>query len=294
MKNIYIKIIFMYVIILNIFSSTLLSNSVLVIHGISCSGKTTICHYLQKYFTNSQILSIDNYIWNLWLNVAIKLNIIKKDTPILEKYQLTSKEFSKLYPIINIYLPKTIQKLYIDCEISSKNNPYIILDTAFNVISKNEIHFFLQRLKKTNTFITLAYCSPMTIVQRLIKRNSDIENKFQYRSEFDPLCQFCHLYQPTTFEKSFAILTQQEVKQALDMLKIYLLKDEVNTASILKQITDLQNQFFTHFFPHNEENVHITTEIPYDFFINTEKLTPQEYASIIYQQYVQTKKNLKK
>ncbi len=136
------------------------------------------------------------------------------------------------------------------------------LDQGYDVVVDTVISEYLFDKNKRKSFVVLTYCSPMALVEHVLKRNkSDIPHN--HRKMKKVLRQFCRKYKATTKEDSIDVLRKSDLENAT--LGWWALRQ-------------IKKEYFTN----NQHMVYLAARLAsYDCLINTGKMSIQESVATI-------------
>lgn len=171
--------------------------SVVVLHGTSSAGKSSIALELQKTLPGTwTIVSLDDFLGFVLLEKAKDCGLIDEETSEQECQQIIAGHIPELFARFD---ESVWDKIKVATYTFVKQQAYlgenVILDT---VLGKNEFDNtsdFLTILKDASLFISLVYCSPFYLVEHTNARNfcSDLSQK---RDLNRVLQMFCDIYAP--------------------------------------------------------------------------------------------------
>ena len=266
-------------------SSTLAAQgTVIFLNGTSSAGKTAISEELEKSlevsweevaFDNFARIAIKNFAKEK-TGVILNLNdeIAEKELDgLVQAGKITWEEVNefseeKFYFILNLLLQKTEEHLQ-----SGKN---VIIDTI-NV--EADFKHYFEALHQFNVIFILVYCPVTTLVERIIKRNKEGDE----RDFASVLRHFGRVYKAAQPGDApiLGTLTKTEIKNIFEQHAKKEFGTEKEYNKVLSEM--LKNLSFD-----RQESIQVTPRLKHDLVVNTGELSTQEASQKI-KQFMETK-----
>lgn len=193
------------------FQASLGIGSVVVLHGTSSAGKSSIALELQKILLGKwSIVAFDDFLGSVLLEKAKACGLIVQGMSELEHQKIIAAHIPELFARFDESSWSQIKICmysFVQQQVSLGEN--VILDT---VLSKNEFDNssdFLTLLSDVPLFISLIYCSPFHLVEHTNARN-DCGELTQVRNLDRVLQMFCEVYIPALNFPSLGVDTLTE------------------------------------------------------------------------------------
>gem|GEM_PF-1469738 len=264
------------------------ARSVLLITGTSSAGKTLISKELATLLVEDvALLSVDDVLWNAVLEEANRMGIIHDGMSIELQQRLVMEHKREVFAVFladDWQLPK--QTFNKSAKSLTDQYGHVVVDTVFGYRGNfDDRTAFMQVMENVSMFSVLVYCSPLKLAQHVIERNG-LSGHRQKRDLLFVMKQFPYLYQPAIAqEDSIAVVTQQEIDEALSMVLQHLQEDGVVGVDVQKSIDDIQKFYYETFGLESQSRVAITHRFKHDMVVNTGNLSLQQCAELIYAAY---------
>jgi chloramphenicol 3-O-phosphotransferase len=262
------KMIFMICLLITL--CTFGQGSLIILNGTSSAGKSTLAKNLQQRLTRSyNIVSIDDFVYPQLLMMAQKLELISVETMqeqqihqiIAENVGFILASFDKTNQAVNWETLKT--GMYQQVVARVKNGENIILDTVLCCAEFESSSSFKTIMADISLCLVLVYCSPMVLVEHVLKRNAQ-DDYIQRRDVVRVIRSFCNMYEASTLKndkKIVGCLTDEQVAYLLDRINNSTSDVGCDKQKACQEIQKLlQETFFTIV----EDSVSIACRCPYD------------------------------
>ncbi len=245
---------------MNIPQKKAIQGKIILIDGTSTSGKTSIVNELVKILHEPyEKVAIDDFVIEVIMQQK-KLNLPKAQ--FIERiWNASDKMFDKINQL-------------------AKQGINICIDTVLSGIEgEKELLHGLSRLNGLNTKMILVYCPLNILAQRVFQRNEQAirENNLENIRSLIDVVRFADIYKPQK-SKNDIIVGQISIKDIE-----YAYTPPKNSTDIeIKNYNEIKDILIKHFELIDKNFVNITSNINYDFIVDSSKRNPVECAENIY------------
>jgi chloramphenicol 3-O-phosphotransferase len=257
--------------------------SIILLNGVSSSGKSAIINELIKLNTSLKVLKIDDWFPDALIQKAISLGWQEK---------------SGLNPwfYLHEHAYKTTQQYYFDTELRhllfnettdfyqkakaiSLQGHNVIIDTVLEY--EKEYDTFNSFFIENKLLRVLIYCPMNVLLERVEKRNkSGIAE--EYRNAFQSFEQFPAMFKPreNSSENIVDMVESEILKEALEK-SIQRLIDNKIPDPYLPKLHAFKNDFIRKFKLDEQKEIALVTQHKYDLVLNSSLSSPHESAKKI-------------
>lgn len=229
---------------------------VIILDGVSSSGKTSVSNcLLRRLGCSYKKIALDDYVADLFL--------AKKEL------NLPQKSFIAL-------ISERRNQMYQDIRRWTSCGKHVLLDTVLSGLEgKKDVSIAFEKLQGLEIVKILVYCPLSLITERIEKRNakSFFEDKPKEMRSIAATLQFCNVYKVLHSEDEFCLGTLS--KKDIDMA--YEFPDFVPKQDI-QIFHSVKKRLLSCFGLHERASVKITPRLRYEYIIDTSKSSVKECA----------------
>jgi len=233
---------------------------VIILDGVSSSGKTSIADCLMKHLDSSyEKVALDDYVADVFLKKS--------------ELHLAHKDFVALIRKCREHMYKDIKQL----TACGKN---ILLDTVLSGLEgEKDIKIASEQLKNLVTIKILIYCPLPLIAERIEQRNgkSFFDDKPKEMRSIAVMMQFCNVYKIFASESDVLIgALQKKDVEAACMPPDFFPQQDIKIFNMVK------DRLLFRFGLQNKGVVKIAPRLRYDLIVNTSECFSKKCARKIY------------
>lgn len=234
--------------------------SIIILDGVSSSGKTSLANHLIQLLGNSyQKIALDDYVADIFLQ--------KKEL------NLPHKKFIEI-------IRNRRNNMYHDIMRMVNKGKHVLLDTVLSGLEgKKDVKIAFEMLQEVSIVMILVYCPLVLVSERIEERNerSFFEDKPKEMRSIAATLQFCNVYKVVESDEDYCIGTLSKC----DVESAYIFPDFVPKQDM--QVFDMvKKRLIFAFDLCNKDFVRIAPRLQYDYIIDTSKYTPEACAEKIY------------
>lgn len=257
---------------------------VILLNGVSSSGKTAIINEIQKLNKQIKILKVDDWFPEILIKKAESLGWKKESQidPWLYLYEYVHKKTGKWYfnTQVREILFDEATDLYQKAKDIAADGTNVIIDTVLEY--EKEYKTFDDFFKNDNKVLkVLVYCPMNVLLERVEKRNQSgiIE---EYRTSFQSFEQFPAMYkvQENTSEVVVDIIKCAVLKQTLEKSLQDLTVHKIPEPYVPK-LEQFKNDFIKQFKLEDQDEIILVAKHKYDLILNSFKNSPEASAKEI-------------
>lgn len=263
--------------------------SIILLNGHGSVGKTSISSCLEKLFLDDAVfIGFDNEIlWPHAKKEAVKLGLWNDNIPVEQQQKILMECRYKI--IIEKNWLDFVQEFNSLARLLVEKHRYVILDTVIgikdvDIDNGQDLFDFTQKMQGVDVFSVLVYAPPSVHAQYLVERNK-LPGYHNKRPVVSSMNDFFYVYAPATSDYVVDILTQQEIENALTILRNYLTQQGEQESFINAKVSEIRELYCNLFFLTQDDNIAIAPSFVHDLIVDTGKLSSQQCAQLIYERF---------
>ncbi len=256
---------------------------IILLNGVSSSGKTTIINEISNIDKSIKILKVDDWFPEVLNQKAESLGWKNESgiDPWLYLYDYVHEKTGKWYfnTEVRQILFDEATSLYQKAKDISSSGHNVIIDTVLEY--DKEYKTFDDFFKNDRVLKVLVYCPMDVLLERVeIRNKSGIPE--EYRTAFQSFEQFPAMFkvQEHLNEQVVDEIKSKVLKQTLEK-SIQALIDNKIPEPYLPKLQDFKNNFIKIFKLDEQENIILVSKHEYDLILNSYKNSPEESAKEI-------------
>lgn len=259
------------------------TGKIILLNGVSSSGKSAIIDEIKKIDCNIKILKIDDWFPAILHKKATSLGWNKESNidPWIYLYEYVYKKTGKYF--FNIEVREMLfdkdTEFYQKAKDFAQNGQSVIIDTVLEY--ENEYKSFDDFFKSDKVLKVLVYCPMDVLLERVEKRNSSAVAE-EHRTAFQSFEQFPAIFnvQGNRTNTVVDVVKSSVLKQALEKAVQDLIKQRIPDP-YLPKIQQFKIDFIKQFNLDEKEEIILFSKHTYDLILNSSKNTTTECAKEI-------------
>ncbi|MFA6066080.1 MAG: AAA family ATPase [Candidatus Babeliaceae bacterium] len=257
--------------------------TIILLNGVSSSGKSAIIHALHASHKNIKILKVDDWFPDILKNVAQEHGWQENSNicPWLYLHTATTEQTGKYYFDVELRekLFNNSHKLYEQAKNFASEGQNVIMDTVLEY--EKEYTRFDNFFRNEKVIKILVYCPLDILLQRVEQRNacgivSEQRTAFQSFEQFPALFKL----QEHAHEPVLDIVKSTVIKQALEKAIQDLIKNTI-AAPYLPKLDEFRKKFSQQFKLDEQETITLVPRHAYNLILNSYHNSPQQSAQKI-------------
>ncbi len=260
------------------------SGQILLLNGVSSSGKSTIIHEIHKINPDIKILKVDDWFPEILQKKAASFGWQAGSDAgpwlyICNHAHRTTGQYYFDTQIREMFFEGAAIEFYQKAKDIAKNQQNVIIDTVLE--NDREHKTFDDFFKIDKALKVLIYC-PMNVLLERVETRNRLEIAREYRNAFQSFEQFPALYklQEAKSETIVDIVEADVLEAALEKAIQELIKHNIPDP-YLPKLSQFKIDFIKKFRLSEKKEVLLVAKHTYDLILNNFKETPVESAKTI-------------
>ncbi len=250
------------------------SGRIILIHGISSGGKTSVAQELASQMGTSKTLIMNS---DQHMRAHIDQKALELGYNLNEKKQPWWQDFWKITEHFTDQARKDFklqlwQSFFTTIKNAALQGNMVIVDT----IDIPLVPLFLENMRGMQVTLVLVYTPLNFIIKFLEQRNTDAADTYNKRSLLISLMQYQNVFKPVA-HKDDPVIDYLDIPSAMHYLDC--MNQEIDTLTAKPE--NFEEKFIKHFQLDQVSSVSITPVLPYDIIMHGAQLSVSERAEML-------------